>query len=71
MTSWILKAKELIDKLFVDVVAYNKHKMRKGHKENKNGMSQLFNGGETEIRSTVGTIHTRKAEGKYSKVELA
>ena len=33
------KAKELIDKLGVDAVAYTEHKMRMGHKENRNGMS--------------------------------
>ena len=65
------KAKELIDELGVDVVAYNEHKMRMGHKDNRNGMSQMFNGGEAEIRSVVGTTHMKKAEGKCSKGELA
>ena len=55
------KAKELIDKLGVDVVAYNEHKMMMGHKENRNGMSQMFNGGEAEIRSVVE--HNTHEEG--------
>ena len=56
------KAKELIKELEVDVVAYNEHKMRMGHKENRNGMSQIFNGEEVEIRSVVG--HTTHKEGR-------
>ena len=66
------KAKELKDKLGVDVVAYTEHKMKMGHKENRNGMSQMFNGGEMEIRSVVGhNTHTKKAEGRCSKGESA
>ena len=55
------KAKELIDKPGVDVVAYNEHKTRMGLKENRNGISQRFNGGEAEIRSVVG--HKTHKEG--------
>ena len=42
------KAKGFIDELGVDVVAYNEHKMRIGHTKNRNGMSQMNNGGEAE-----------------------
>ena len=55
------KAKEVIDELGVDVVAYNEHKMRMGHKDNRNSMSQMFNGREAEIRSVVG--HNTHEEG--------
>ena len=40
------KAKELIDNLEADVVAYNAHKINFSHKSNCNRMSQMFNGGE-------------------------
>ena len=39
------KAKEIIDDLEADLVTYSEHKMRMGHKLNRNGMSQMFNGG--------------------------
>ena len=48
------KAKELIDELEVDVVAYSEHKLNLKHKDNVNGFSQMFNGGEAEVRSDVG-----------------
>ena len=37
------KAKELIDNLEADVVAYNEHKINFLHKLNCNGISQMFN----------------------------
>ena len=55
------KTKELADELGVDVVAYNEHKTRMGHTENRNGMSQMFNGRESEIQSVVG--HNTHQEG--------
>ena len=48
------KAKELIDELEADVVAYSEHKINSAHKENVNGMGQMFNGGEAEIRTQTG-----------------
>ena len=45
------KAKELIDELEADVVAYSEHKINSAHKDNVNGMGQMFNGGEAEIRT--------------------
>ena len=38
------KFKDLVDELDVDLVAINEHKMRLGHKLNRNGLSQMFNG---------------------------
>ena len=54
------KAKGLIDELEVNIAALNEHKMRLGHKLNRNGLSQMFNGGETKIRSVIGSnVHER------------
>ena len=39
------KAKDLIDELQADLVAHCEHKMRIGHKLNRNGMRHMFNGG--------------------------
>ena len=61
------KMKDLADELEVDVVAINEHQIRIGHKMNRNGLSQMFNGGEAEIRSVMGGIHTRKGALKYNK----
>ena len=55
------KANEIIDDLEADVVMLNKHRMDISHKENRNGMSQMFNGGEREIRLVVGhNVHEKK-----------
>ncbi len=43
------KAKDLIDELGTDVVAYNKHRQNLRHKDNGNGWNQLFRGGEADI----------------------
>ena len=48
------KAKELIDELEADVAAYSEHRINCGHKDNINGMGQMFNGGEAEIRTQTG-----------------
>ena len=48
------KAKELIDELEADVVAYSEHRINPRHKDNVNGLSQMFNGGEAEIRTLLG-----------------
>ena len=48
------KAKEVIDELQADIVAINEHKLNLKHKRNKNGLSQMFNGGETDIRTVAG-----------------
>ena len=60
------KAKEIIHDLEADMVAINEHRMNCSHKLNRNGMSQMFNGGECEVRSVTGhNIH----EKKYGKVQ--
>ncbi len=48
------KAKELINDLEADLVAYNEHRMNLQHKDNRNGFNQLFRGGEADIRSVAG-----------------
>ncbi len=55
------KAKHIHDELEVDVVAYNEHRLNMKHNLNKVGFSQLFWGGEAEVRSVVGhNIHSVK-----------
>ena len=49
----VSKARELHHTLEADLVAYNEHRLNLQHADNKIGFSQLFNGGETEIRSIV------------------
>ena len=58
------KAKEIIDNLEADAVVYNEHKMNCSHKLNRNGMSQMFNGGNCEVRSVVGHNIHEKAGGR-------
>ena len=48
------KFKDLVHELEVDLLVINEHNMQLGHKLNRNGLSQMFNGGETEIRSVMG-----------------
>jgi len=36
------KAKEIIDELEVDLVAYNQHRLNMRHRLNSNGFNQLF-----------------------------
>ena len=39
----------------------NEHRMECSHKDNRNGLSQMFNGGECEIRSVAGhNFHEKK-----------
>jgi exonuclease III len=47
------KAKEIIDNLEVDIVAYNEHRLNMQDRHNVNGFSQLFKGGEAAIHSVV------------------
>ena len=44
------KAEEIIDELEADVVAYSEHRLNCKHKDNRNGFSQMFRGGEAEIQ---------------------
>jgi hypothetical protein len=43
------KAKDLINKLGVDIVAYNKHRQNLQHLDNHNGWNQLFKGEEADV----------------------
>ena len=47
------KAKQVIDDLELDIVAFNNHKLNLRHKNNKTSFSQMFNGGECEIRAVA------------------
>ena len=38
------KAKEIINDLEADLVAYNEHRINLRHKENQNGLSKMFTG---------------------------
>ena len=52
-TKKLEKAKEIIDELEADLVAYSEHRLNCKHKDNRNGFSQMFRGGEAEIRTVV------------------
>ena len=64
------KAKEIIDELEANIVAHSEHHLNSRHKENRNGMSQMFRGGEEEIRLVTGhNVHDnigRTQEGDTS-----
>jgi hypothetical protein len=47
------KAKDLINKLGTDVMAYNEHHQNLRHKDNRNSWNQLFRGGEADVRLAV------------------
>ena len=64
----LYKAKELIDDLEADLVAYNEHRLNLAHKQNRNGFSQLFRGGETEIRSVAAhNVHEGRDVGRIQE----
>lgn len=59
------KAEALIHELEADIVCYNEHRLNLPHKHNKNGFSQMFRGGEAEIRSTAAhNVHECKEAGR-------
>ena len=65
------KAKELIDELEADVVAYSEHRINCRHKRNKNGMAQMFKGGEAELRAVVGhNVHENISKVQEGGVSL-
>ena len=62
------KAKDLTNKLGADVVAYNKHCQNLQHKDDRNGWSQLFRGGEANIQSVVAhNVHEADCIGCAQK----
>jgi hypothetical protein len=59
------KARELINDLEADIVCYNEHRLNLMHKSNKSGFSQLFRGGESEIRTIAAhNSHEGKEVGR-------
>ena len=59
------KAKDLIDELGADVVAYNGHRQNLRHRDNRNGWNQLFWGGEAEARLAVAhNVHKADRIGR-------
>ena len=64
LNSWMMdnkkldKIRDVIDELKVDIAAFNEHQMNLQHKDNRNGFSQLFRGGDADIRSVAANnIH--------------
>ncbi len=53
-------------------MVYSEHEINAAHKENDNGISQMFNGGESEIHSITGhNIHEnvgRRQQGGTSLI---
>ncbi len=59
------KAKDLVNELGADVVAYNEHRQNLRHKDNRNGWNQLFRGGEADVRSVVAhNVHEADRIGR-------
>ena len=57
------KEKGIIDDLEADIACFKEHKQNLMHKDNTNGFSQLFRGGEAEVRSVAA--HNRH-EGRQA-----
>ena len=58
------KEKGIIDDLEADIVCLNEHKQNLMHKDNTNGFSQFFKGGEAKVRSVAAH---NKHEGKKAE----
>ena len=56
------KEKTIIDDLAADLACFNEHKQNLLHKDNIHGFSQLFKGGEAEVRAVAA--HNRHEGGK-------
>ena len=62
------KAKDLINDLGANVVAYNEHRQNLRHKDNRNGWNQLFRGGEADVRSVVAhNVHEADRIGRVQE----
>jgi len=62
------KAKDIINELGADVVAYNEHRQNLQHKDNRNGWNQLFRGGEADVRSIVAhNVHEADRIGRVQE----
>jgi hypothetical protein len=63
------KAKDLIDELGTDIVAYNKHRQNLRHIDNHNGWNQLFKGGEADVCSVVAhNVHEAEHGGQDDSI---
>ena len=61
------KTRELIDELGADIAAFTELQVNWKHKDNVNGLSQMFNGGESEVRSVAGhNVHETEC-GKHQQ----
>ena len=62
------KAKQINHDLSVDIACYNEHRLNLMHKDNRNGFSQLFRGGEADIRSVAAhNPHEGKESGRIQE----
>jgi len=57
---------EMLDELEVDIAAFNEIRTNFAHRENVNGLAQLFNGGEAEVR-VVNGFNTHENVGKIQE----
>eukprot|EP00984_Skeletonema_dohrnii_P001486 scaffold477_cov75-Skeletonema_dohrnii-CCMP3373.AAC.1 len=60
------RGREMFDELEVDIAAINEIKINFGHKKNINGLAQLFNGGEAEVKVVQGC---NSHDGNISRVQ--
>ncbi len=60
------KARQVINDLQADVVCYNEHHQNLKHKANCNGFCQMFNGGETKLR-TIAAHNVNEDTGKFQE----
>jgi len=64
------KAKQLIDELEADIVAYNEIRVNWKHKGNVNGLAKMFHGGELEIRAVAGhNAHDHPSGRNQDKIQ--
>ena len=62
------KEKGIIDDLEADLACFNEHNQILLHKDNKNGYSQLFKGGDVEVRSvSAHNSHEGKEVGRHQE----
>ena len=62
----IEKARNLHDELEVDIVAYNEHRINFKHKRNNINLTEIFKGGEAEIR-TVAAHNVHENVSRYQE----
>ena len=62
------KAKEIIDDLEAYAVMIIEHRTNYSHKDSRNGLIQMFNGGECEIRLVASQMFTKRNAERFSRV---